>query len=404
MTTAILITLCSLLLIAYIFDITSSKTRIPPVILLLALGYVVRQLCNAFSIQIPDLTSLLPLLGTIGLILIVLEGSLELELNRSKLGIIRKSFIVALLPMLALAFGLAWLFHYFGNISFRDALTNAVPLSVISSAIAIPSVKYLSQYDREFIIYESSLSDIFGVIFFNCVALTVNNQTHSPAESVMQVLIMIAVSFMATIILAFLLSRIDHHIKFAPIILLTLLIYAVSKVYHLPGLIFILIFGIFLGNLDELKRFKWIRKLNPDELNKEVHKFRELITEATFLIRSVFFLLFGYLIETREILDTESLAWSVSIVTAIFLIRIIQFKLSGVKLFPKVFVAPRGLITILLFLSIVPAQSVDFINRSLLVQVILLTALVMMFGLMLSKKEETPVEIEERKIKADLKI
>jgi hypothetical protein len=36
------------------------------------------------DIEIPDLTSTLPILGTIGLILIVLEGSLELELNKSK--------------------------------------------------------------------------------------------------------------------------------------------------------------------------------------------------------------------------------------------------------------------------------------------------------------------------------
>lgn len=406
MTTAILITLCTLLLIAYIFDLTSSRTRIPPVILLLVLGWVVKQLSVFFNVQIPDLTSLLPLLGTIGLILIVLEGSLELELNGSKLGIIRKSAIVALLPMLGLAFGLAWLFHYFGDVPFRTALVNAVPLSVISSAIAIPSVKYLGRYDKEFIIYESSLSDIFGVIFFNFIALTAANQVHTPGESVLQVMIMIGVSFVATIILAFLLSRIDHHIKFAPIILLILLIYAISKIYHLPALIFILIFGIFLGNLDELKRFAWIRKLKPEELNKEVHKFRELTTEATFLIRSIFFLLFGYLIETKEILDTDSLVWAVVIVAGIFLIRAVQFKLSGVKLLPKVFVAPRGLITILLFLSIVPAQQVAFINRSLLVQVILLTALIMMIGLMMNKKEkeEEPIVIEEREITAEMKI
>jgi hypothetical protein len=37
-----------------------------------------------FDINLPDLTATLPVLGTIGLILIVLEGSLELELNRSK--------------------------------------------------------------------------------------------------------------------------------------------------------------------------------------------------------------------------------------------------------------------------------------------------------------------------------
>jgi hypothetical protein len=41
----------------------------------------------------------------IGLILIVLEGSLELELNRSKVGLIKKSSIGAFLP-LVLAFRL----------------------------------------------------------------------------------------------------------------------------------------------------------------------------------------------------------------------------------------------------------------------------------------------------------
>ncbi|HMX79883.1 MAG TPA: hypothetical protein PLG91_06215, partial [Ferruginibacter sp.] len=271
MTSTIIITLCILLLIAYVFDLTSSKTRIPSVILLLLLGWIVRQLSTVLHIRIPDLSGLLPLFGTVGLILIVLEGSLELELNRSKIGVIKKASIAALLPMLALAVLLAYAFQYFQEgLSFRDALTNAVPLCVISSSIAIPSVKYLSSYNREFITYESSLSDIFGVIFFNFVALNELGEMHSAWTSVLQLLLMIAVSFAATVLLAFLLGRIDHHIKFVPIILLVLLIYAIAKLYHLPSLIFILILGLFLGNLDELKRFNWVNKLRPDELNTEV--------------------------------------------------------------------------------------------------------------------------------------
>jgi hypothetical protein len=60
------------------------------------------------------------------------------------------------------------------------------------------------------------------------------------------------------------------------------------------------LFGIFLGNLDELKNNKYIQKLKPEILNKEVHKFKELVTEAAFLVRSLFFLLFGFLIQTKE--------------------------------------------------------------------------------------------------------
>ena len=391
MTSTIIITLCILLLIAYVFDLTSSKTRIPSVILLLLLGWIVRQLSTVLHIRIPDLSGLLPLFGTVGLILIVLEGSLELELNRSKIGVIKKASIAALLPMLALAVLLAYAFQYFQEgLSFRDALTNAVPLCVISSSIAIPSVKYLSSYNREFITYESSLSDIFGVIFFNFVALNELGEMHSAWTSVLQLLLMIAVSFAATVLLAFLLGRIDHHIKFVPIILLVLLIYAIAKLYHLPSLIFILILGLFLGNLDELKRFNWVNKLRPDELNTEVHKFKDLITEATFLVRTVFFLLFGYLIETSEVLNTGTLLWAIGILSAALLIRALQFRLSGLRLFPMLFIIPRGLINVLLFLSIVPMQQIPLVNKSLVLQLVLLSTFTMMLGLMFSKKEEEP--------------
>lgn len=390
MTSTIIITFCILLLIAYVFDLTSSKTKIPSVILLLLLGWIVRQISAVLNIHIPDLSGLLPVFGTVGLILIVLEGSLELELNKSKLAILKKSSIVALLPMLALAFLVAYAFQFFQEgIGFRDALTNAVPLCVISSSIAIPSVKYLSSYNREFITYESSLSDIFGVILFNFVALNELGEAHSAWTSVLQLLLMIAVSFAATVLLAFLLGKIEHHIKFVPIILLVLLIYAIAKLYHLPSLIFILILGLFLGNLDELKRFSWVNKLKPDELNTEVLKFRDLITEATFLVRTAFFLLFGYLIETREIANLETLVWAVGILAVALAIRALQFKLSGLKLFPTLFIIPRGLINVLLFLSIVPMQQIPFVNKSLVLQLVLLSALVMMLGLLFSKKEES---------------
>ena len=65
-----------------------------------------------------------------------------------------------------------------------------------------------------------------------------------------------------------------------------------------------------LGNLDELKRFRWVRYLEPDRLNADVHKFRELTGEVTFIIRALFFLIFGYLIHSAELLDPETLAWS----------------------------------------------------------------------------------------------
>jgi len=385
MTITIIITFCVLLLIAYIFDLTSSKTKVPSVILLLLLGWSVRQLTIWLEIQLPDFSSVLPILGTIGLILIVLEGSLELELNKSKLGLIKRSLFGALIPMIALAFLLAFAFSYFGQFGLKDSLTNAIPFCVISSAIAIPSVRNLSSKNKEFVIYESSLSDILGVLIFNFLALNETINTASFGHFALQLFIITFVSLIATIGLSFLMSKIEHHIKFVPIILMVVLIYAVSKIYHLPGLIFILLFGLSIGNLDELKRFKWIEKFKPDELIKEVNKFKELIIEGAFLVRALFFLLFGYLIETNEVFNTDTLLWALGIVFFIFTFRTIQLKLSKLPLQPLLFVAPRGLITILLFLSIEPTHTISLVNKSLIIQVIILTALLMMFGLMTNK-------------------
>lgn len=394
MTTTIIISICVLLLLAYVFDISSSKTKIPSVILLLTVGWLVRQGAIFFQLNVPDLSSILPILGTVGLILIVLEGSLELELNSSKLGFIGKTVIISFLPMLLFCFGLAAVFQYFGNISFKDGLANAIPFGIISSAIAIPSVQNLISKDKEFITYESSLSDIFGVIFFNFITLNDNIGTPSVGHFIIELLIILLVTFVATIGLAFLLSKIKHHVKFLPIILIIVLIYAVSKIYHLPGLIFILLFGLFIGNLDELKNYKFIQKLHPKNLNKEVHKFKELTSETAFLIRSLFFLLFGYLIETHELINQETLVWAVAITLSIFVLRFIFLKLFNQNIKPLLFIAPRGLITILLFLSIPINQITSLANKSLILQVIILTAIFMMIGLMSNKTKTLEKTVE----------
>lgn len=385
MSAAIIITLCVLLLIAYVFDLSSKFTRIPSVILLLLLGWLVKQGARALDVVIPDMTDLLPVLGSVGLILIVMEGSLDLELDKSKRILIGKSFIVAVLPIFSLAFLLAWFLMQYSGLDYKTCLLNAIPLSVISSSIAIPSAKNLSPFRREFIVYESSFSDILGVLFFNFILLNEVVDGMSFGVFGIEFVIVLTASFIATVGLALLLKHINHHIKFAPIILLVILIYEVSKIYHLPGMIFILVFGLFIGNLDQLKRFKWISRLDPDRLEIEVHKFREIVTEAAFLVRSIFFIVFGYLIKAAEVANLETLPWSAGIVAGIFAIRAIFLYIMRIPLKPLLFIAPRGLITILLFLAIPLADSMSIVNNALVIQVVLLAALVMMLGLLLTQ-------------------
>jgi hypothetical protein len=64
-------------------------------------------------------------------------------------------------------------------------------------------------------------------------------------------------------------------------------------------------------------------------------------------------------------------------------------------------VAPRGLITILLFLSIAPEHKILLINNSVIIQVILLTALVMMVGLMVTAKTRESILLKRQKAKEE---
>jgi hypothetical protein len=386
MTVQLIITLCVLLLFAYIFDISAARTKIPSVVLLLLLGWGVRQGTILLNLQIPNLMPLLPVLGTMGLILIVLEGAMELKLDRSKLPMVGKAFFMAILPIILISGLLGWVFYESdGTISFKDALANAVPFAVISSAIAIPSSRNLDAANREFVTYESSFSDILGVIFFNFIVFNHVIDAGSVIHSFWGFLIMLLVTVAATAGLIFLLSKIKHHVKFVPIILMIILIYAVTEIWHLPALLFIILFGLILGNINVLRRQRFIRRLQPDALCGEVQRFHELITEFTFLVRASFFLLFGFLLETSELLNPHTIIWAVMIAAGIFLLRFLLlkiFKLSAQWLW---FIAPRGLITILLFLSIPAEQSSALVNKSLVVQVVIISALVMMAGSLLPK-------------------
>jgi cell volume regulation protein A len=384
---SILIILCSLLLISYLFELSTARTKIPSVVVLLAMGWACGQLVIYFGITVPDLSSSLQVIGTVGLILIVLEGALELEFNKGKTKLVVKSIFGSLIPLLILSFSLAYLFNFFSGCGLKLALLNAIPLAVISSAIAIPSARNLNPMNREFITYESSLSDIFGVLIFNFVSLNEGVTSQALLNFSGELGLMLFISLLATLVLSLLLNNISHHIKFFPIILLIILIYAIAKQFHLPALVFILLFGLFLANSEKLKAIHWLSRFKPEKLETEVNKLKELLGEATFMVRSLFFLLFGFLIQTSEVLNLTTLPWAGGIVIGILLIRFLQLKLSGLKTSPMLFIAPRGLITILLFLSIDETKRISLVNPSLIIQVILLSAFIMMLGLMFSKRE-----------------
>ena len=215
---------------------------------MLIVGWAVRQASDFFGIGIPNLSPILPIIGTVGLILIVFEGALDLELNRSKKGLILSSLLMSLVPMLVLSIIVGLAFDAMWGVGLRRGLLNAVPFAVISSTIAISSAKNLLPKDREFVIYESTFSDIFAVVLFNFIVRNEVIDGNSFIVFGWQLILIFVITIVATLGLSLLMSKIRHRVKFLPIILLIILIYTIAKEYHLPALIFIFVLGLFIGN------------------------------------------------------------------------------------------------------------------------------------------------------------
>ena len=389
-----LLVFSALILIGYLFEVLSPKTRIPNVIILLGLGMLCQQMVTFMGWERPDFSSVVPELGTVGLILIVLEGTLELKITRAKLPLLSKTFGIAFLSIVTLCLALGFWLNMQGY-SLKDSLLNAIPISIISSAIAIPTAKMLSAKDKEFIIFESSLSDIIGVTVFNYISTTAIINAASLWNFAGQIGISILFSVIAALVLTLILSRLHHRIKFIPIIALILFLYALAKGFHLPALILILVFGLVVANIEKITSLKWFHTFDPKNLVKEIHRFEEITTELTFVVRVSFFVIFGFTIDLPSLLNPNTLALAAIIFAMIVLLRILQLLLLRLPVFPLAYVAPRGLITILLFISIPASQTLDTVNQTLITQIILITSLFMMGATLFSKKQSKSLPEKE---------
>ena len=403
----ILFALPLLIIFSYLFDAFSRKTKFPSVILLMATGIILRFFLSfSGSNEFAFLDNLIPVLGTIGLILIVLEGAIELDINREKLPIIFKGFLAAFVILIANIFVLQWVFENVFGIQDTIAVFFAIPLSIISSAVAIPSAINMIDQDREFIVYESTFSDILGIMIFNyALRQFESNQALvgvGPLVSlVLQILGVIIISLLITYVLFRLIQQIDHKIKFFLILALLILVYAFGKLFHLPALVTIFIFGIFMSNVESLLPGFLRKYLDLDATEKEIHEFHILTAESTFLVRTFFFLFFGFSIQISEFKSLIPLFYGLLIFLIMFIIRYLYFTTTNLKIKPSpiVYMSPRGLISILLFIQL---KDVDFINLNqtpiderVLLIVILTSMLVMLLSTMKKEKVNEEMEIND---------
>ena len=402
-TLIILFVLPLLIIFSYLFDAFARKTKFPSVILLMLTGIGVRAITSAYGYdELGFLDNLIPVLGTIGLILIVLEGALELEISKEKSTLILKGFLAALIILILNIVALQLIFTYLFQMERQLATLSAIPLAIISSAVAIPSAASLLKQDREFVVYESTFSDILGIMIFNYALRQFESQQDligaTPLVSLfLQILGVIVISIAITYVLYRLIRQIDHHVKFFLILALLILVYAFGKFFHLPALVTIFIFGIFLSNVKNLLPRFLIRYLDQEKTENEMHEFHILTAESTFIVRTFFFLFFGFSIQLSDFNSIEPVLYGVLIIGIMLLLRYLYFTATTFRVKPSslVYLSPRGLISILLFIQLKEVSFIDLsispIDERVLLIVILSSMLVMLMGTL---KKSKPMELE----------
>jgi NhaP-type Na+/H+ or K+/H+ antiporter len=373
-------------LLSYWFSHLANRYRIPSVVLLLAVGVLVRAITHFYH-NTPALPpQLLPLLGTSGLVLIVLEGALDLRLSPGRHAFLLRTFGAAALGVASTTFIIALLMKTVFGLHWITALLISTPFGVISSSVAIPTAETLASDDREFVIYESSWSDIFGVMLFNALLAAVSGDDIATHLLGGGLAVLVAGALIA---LAFywLVGHLEGTVKFLPLLFALILVYAGADSLHLSPLLIVLILGLTLNNSQLLRRFRVLDRLHSNHFDAELGRLKHLTAEATFLIRTFFFLLLGYVTDMRTFIDPRAWLFAMAIVAIILAARwlVLHFSNKG-NVSPLLWVAPRGLVTVTLFFS-TPANILpDTFPSGTLVLVIMISCIVMTLGLQLDRK------------------
>jgi len=389
-----IITACSIVVVSYLFSIISRRFRIPSVLLLLVSGIGLKYLTAYLNVTIAIPDTAVELLGSVGLIMIVLEAGLDLKLGRDKIKVIRNSFFSALVILVVSTLMIAGFTFLWLKEPFLNCIVYAIPLSIISSAVVIPSIAHLGDDKKEFLVYETSFSDILGILLFNYFTAREILTWLSLGIFAGGIVLSVVISVVLSLLLFYLLLKSKIHVRFFLVFALLILLETVGKMLKLPSLLIIMVFGLLINNWDILHaRLKVI--FPKEEVDSTLGLLQSITAESSFLIRTFFFLLFGFTFNIALLLDKEVIFIGSVIVVMLLAVRYLYLRVFiRANIFPELFYIPRGLITILLFYRIPPELKMLSFNEGVLFFVILATSIIMMMGMIFYPKEREYVNLD----------
>lgn len=296
MTVASVVILVGLMVfLAHVLEDVFAKTKVPDVLLLLALGLVLGPVSNL--VRPEHFGSVGPVFTTLTLLIILFEGGLGLDIRtlghslRGATGLTLLHFLATLAvtaPVARMCFGFSWI----------TAFTLGAILGGTSSAVVIPTVQRLTLDEsiKVVLALESAFSDVLVIV----VALgLIHAQTAGSLDFgnllggiIASFCLATALGVIAGIIWSMALNRIhglQRSIFTTPAYVLV--VYGLVELLGYSGAIAALALGVTLGNIDALP-LKMLRR-TPETLASLNATERQVFSEIVFLLKTFFFVFIG---------------------------------------------------------------------------------------------------------------
>jgi cell volume regulation protein A len=291
------------ILLGFVGEMFFSVTKIPSILFLMLAGLILGPIYHIFNQQL--FIDFAPYLSTLVLILIMFSGGLELNF----ITVFKSSIYSMILILIGLFLSIVLVgsfFYIMGGGDVMQSLMLGTIVSCSSSTVIMPLLSNInaSAKNKTVIAIESTFNDAFAIIILIVLINFAKNSSAavnylSTAGSLLYSFGISSVIAIAFGIIWFILlkyiskTKYAYSITFGGMLILYLIIHFVKG----NGAIAILVFGIVMGNEELLTKLK----INFYKMSLKDSSIKQFNYEFSFLIRTLFFVFLGVVVELSHI-------------------------------------------------------------------------------------------------------
>jgi cell volume regulation protein A len=297
-----------IILAGFAGKILFQRTRIPDIPLLLGIGVLMGPVLHI--VYTDALLPLAPYVGTLALLMIMLEGGMNLNIDRV-LSEMKWAVALTILAFVFTTLAIAGMYHAATGTPLAESLLLGGLLGCTSGAVVIPLVQgmRMGQNTRTILTLEAALGDALAVVtvfvilrYIRIPSVDLGNHILSTANAFLWSGIL---GVLAGLLWLRILARTGRlPLSYMLTMAGMLLLYALVEALHASGVFAVLVFGMVLSNGEVIMR--WLPSPSKEAsweasrfaLDETIGWFHE---EMVFLARVFFFVYLGMLMDFRQV-------------------------------------------------------------------------------------------------------